>query len=387
MERQKRMDDLKEKQINAHAKGDVLARQRENRLAREQMAVAERHKVSVNNQAKSHALELSQRLNSLGDFSGARKALGSAFADEYPDTDFSKAPDSIVAQFGPMREEIEQFKNDPNMTPSMLNKKVLDMTLSIREKATRGDRIMVDKYADDFQKRYAPTPFSDTHQSAMFTIFGKDAGDITRQEARIADAWLKRSTLIKGLDSGMIQDLARREAGLERVESLISDMSVMGPDGKLVVKPELASKFGPVASRFNDFMRTWTDAPEDEKLYRRMREMMSELYGEAGKQLSDTELALARNAWLADPGQQPGNALAALDVMAGRMRGNLNSLRRNLDLAGRASSTDLSNVAKMLNQGLPTHLRQPIEGGSKNTTPPAKKAAMTKEQADAILDF
>jgi hypothetical protein len=227
------------------------------------------------------------------------------------------------------------------------------------------ERIEVDKLEATLKERYPDVPFNDDIKTSVFKFFGKEARDATRTEISVAEAMKKRTSLIKGMSDGMIKDIALREAGLTRVDNLINKIGVQNQDGSWAIRPGMEDKFGPVASRFNDFMRVWKAAPEDEKLFREMRSLLSELYGDAGKQLSNEELKIARDAWLADPGQQPANALAALQTMRGRMATNLSSLKAGLERAGVATDMSPEAMVELLNP----YLKEPIKIGEKKEKP------------------
>ena len=130
--------------------------------------------------------------------------------------------------------------------------------------------------------------------------------------------------------------------------------------------------FGQFGSRWNDLKSAWVPNEDAAAMRMKIESLIDTVYAGAGKQLSDTEIAMVKKAWIPD-GQKPiENINAALGVMKTVMERKLRVLNHNIDKAGyirdfsKWSASDYLDTTSPLSGWNPSPANNPVEPTSRS---------------------
>lgn len=182
------------------------------------------------------------------------------------------------------------------------------------------DERQIQNLNESFFRAVYPTRVNIETDTVANKFYKKNFGELNESEAEFVNTYMRRKEWLNKVSEPTAVKLIGMETRINELNAL----------KKTLDSGEYDDKFGFFTEKWNDIARTFSPDAEEEEINRRVRSLLEVLYEVSGKQLSDSEIAIAKKAWLPSMGQPVENASAAIGVLHERMENKYKNLTNNL---------------------------------------------------------
>lgn len=321
-------NEFRKKTLNNKLHQLELQKLQEERLQKDLLLRAEKHSAMQKERGIANQFKLIGNLNR-NNPEAANMLLQKAFGDPMG-MDFTSTSAQMLND---LSDTVSAF-NDPDSEVYNMSddeKQVL-FTQKMAEGLKNGsmsykDIRQAEMLKDSLFRSTQPVRAGEKLEQSAAKLFGTSYREALRRDPanrEIINTYNRRSAFLRPLSEKKAIELAAYESRLDHINSVLEKID----------DPNYARYFGPIRARFDEIKSVFVANEDRETIARQIRSLVSVLYGEAGKQVSDKEFDIAKKAFLPALEQPVGNARAALMVLKEKMAREKENMVKTLYSSG-----------------------------------------------------